>query len=138
MAAALISRDEMFELILAADPSFRPRWVHFSDEWGEDAHAPLYLALSSLAEHIAECLRTGSTDNFGAVFSVVERWQIEGDAYVREAASIGLLESLQNLLGGSDRKEMTVERWLGPESRRRWDTLDRFWDGACNALAGDG
>lgn len=135
MTAAQITRDKMFELILAADPSFRPRWTDFTEEWGDEVDAPRYLAIGSLAEHILECLYAGRTARFGMVFAVIEQWHTDGDAYVSEAASVGLLESLQNLSGGSDKKTMTVERWLGPESRRWWHKLDRFWEGDRNALS---
>jgi hypothetical protein len=129
MAASRITRDKMFEPLLVADPSFCSRWAKFTAEWGDEADPPLYLALSSLAEHLLECLEAESTERFDAIFAVVERWHTDGDAYVSEAASIGLLEALQNLSGGSDRKTATVEPWLGPESKRWWDKLDRFWEG---------
>jgi hypothetical protein len=137
MAASRITRDKMFEPLLMADPSFRSRWTDFMAEWGDEADPPLYLALSSLAEHVLKHLEARRTDKFDAIFAVVERWHTEGDAYVSEAASVGLLESLQNLSGGSDRRTVTVEPWLGPESKRWWNKLDRFWDGDRHALSPD-
>lgn len=133
-----IDPSAMFELLLAADPSFRPRWDAFLAEWGEEqkkaAGLPLYLALGSLAEHLIERLDAGDSDGFDAVFDVVERWHLEGDSYVSEAASIGLLESLQNLLGGGDRRHKTrsgvrasdFERWMRPETRKWWERLYRY------------
>ena len=131
----------MFEPLLVADPSFQPRWAEFVAEWDDELEQPLYLALSSLAQHLLGRLQTGDTADFDGIFAVVESWHTNGDAYVREAASIGLLEDLQNLSGGSDKRRVTVEPWLGPESRRWWDKLDRFWDGdskgASRRLAND-
>ncbi|TIS75801.1 MAG: hypothetical protein E5W94_20055 [Mesorhizobium sp.] len=106
-------------------------------KWSDEADPPLDLALSSLAEHVLDCLEAERTERFDAIFAVVERWHTDGDAYVSEAASIGLLESLQNLSGGSDRKTVTVERWLGPESKRWCGKLDRFGDGDRHALSAD-
>ena len=137
MSDSQITRSRMFEPMLAADPSFQPRWTEFTTEWNDESGAPLYLALGSLAEHILARLKGGDTEGFEDIFAVVERWHTEGDAYVGEAASIGLLESLQNLSGGSDRETATVESWLGPESRRWWDKLDRFWEGDDQALRFD-
>jgi hypothetical protein len=78
------------------------------------------------------------------VFAVVERWHQEGDAYVSEAASIGFVESLQNQLGGNDRSKgvrgvraSDFEPYLGPETRRWWEKLDRFWGGDIAALRFD-
>jgi len=127
----------MFEPLLIADPSFQPRWTEFVAEWDDEPELPLYLALSSLARHLLSRLQTGDTAGFDRIFAVVERWHTNGDAYVREAASIGLLEDLQNLSGGNDKRPVTVEPWLGPESRRWWDKLDRFWDGDSKALRVD-
>ena len=110
---------------------------------GESLHTvyntqPLMLSKGSPAtrEHLIERLRKGEVDGFGAIFEVVECWHLRGDHYVREAATIGLLESLQNQLGGNDRdkplkgvRASDFERWLQPETRNRWDKLYRLWDG---------
>lgn len=135
VAASPITRDSMFEPILSADPSFRPRWIEFTAEWSDQADPPLYLALADLARHVVECLKAQRTEKLDAIFAVVELWLTEGDAYVREAATTGMLESLQNMLGGNDRPSSAVEAWLGPESRRWWDKLDRFWSGDPRALS---
>jgi hypothetical protein len=147
----LITRSDMFEPLLVADPSFRSRWDTFLAEWSEEEETkedglPLYLALNSLAEHLIQRLGAGDSGGFDAVFDVVERWHVEGDAYVSEAASIGLLESLQNQLGGNDRRYRTrkgvrasdVERWLQPETRKWWDKLYRFWGGDDRTLRLEG
>ena len=142
----------MFEPLLVADPSFKLRWDEFKlrwdefkTEWADEPEPPLYLALGSLAEHLLERLGRGDTGGFDGIFAVVERWHTEGDAYVREAASIGLLESLQNQLGGNDRvytrfggvSAVALESWLRPETKRWWDKLYRYWDGETGALRFD-
>jgi hypothetical protein len=132
-----ITRATMFEPLLVADPSFQPRWMEFLAEWDDEPDPPLYLALGSLAEHLLGRLKARNTEGFDRIFAVVERWHTEGDAYVSEAASIGLLESLQNQSGGSGRRTTTVEPWLGPQSKCWWDKLDRFWDGDAKALRFD-
>ena len=137
MAAPTITRDTMFEPLLAADPSFQPHWNEFLAEWDDEPDLPLYLALGSLAEHLLQRLMENDTEGFDSIFAVVEDWHTNGDSYVREAASIGLLESLQNHSGGSDRRTTTVEPWLGSESKLWWDKLDRFWEGDEKALRAD-
>jgi hypothetical protein len=52
----MIQRQAMFEPLLAADPSFQPRWTEFLADWCDEPDLPLYLALSSLAEHLLEPL----------------------------------------------------------------------------------
>lgn len=134
MSDLSISRETMFEPLIIADPSFEPRWTKFVAEWEDEPELPIYLALSSLARHLLGRLANADTVGFDRIFAVVERWHTNGDAYVREAASVGLLEDLQNLSGGSGKRPETVEPWLGPESRRWWDKLDRFWVGDNKSL----
>lgn len=123
----VISRTNMFEPLLEAEPSFIPIWKAFLEEWQSEPEPPLYLALSSLARHLIARLRAGETDGFHAVFEVVERWHLQGDAYVREAASVGLLEDLQNTDLHQNTVPTNFEPWLRPESWRWWGKLDRFW-----------
>ena len=129
-----ITRETMFEPLLTADPSFQPLWTEFVAEYDDEPELPLYVALSSLARHLLACLEAGDTAAFPRIFAVVEQWHTAGDAYVKEAASIGLLEDLQNLSGGSGVRPVTVEQWLGPESRRWWNKLERYWEGDSRAL----
>jgi hypothetical protein len=137
----MIGPSEMFAPLLEADPSFELRWQAFLADYADEPEPPLYVALGELAVHIIERQRCGDTDGFDKVFAVVERWHTEGDAYVSEAASIGFLESLQNLLGGDERgksidgvRATDFEPFLGPESRKWWEKLYWFWTGDKTAL----
>ncbi len=130
--------------MLEADRTFKERWLFFLDDYADEDELPLYVALSELADHLVQRFKKGDTAGFIKVFEVVERWHTSGDRYVREAATIGLLEDLQNHLGGNGRKRkasstqaMEFEVWLGPQSRRWWDKLDRYWDGDRDALMED-
>jgi hypothetical protein len=137
MLNPLITRETMFEPLLAADPSFRPCWLEFLREWNGEPDPPLYLALGSLAEHLLQRLKNKDIEGFDRIFAVVEEWHTAGDVYVSEAASVGFLEAVQNLSGGNDQRVPTIEPWLGPVSRRWWDKLNRFWSGEPKALRFD-
>ena len=120
-------RSNMFEPLSQVAPSFRETWEIFREEYGSDDESPLYLALSELARHLIQDLETGNTHGFNAIFDVVERWHIKGDAYVKEAATIGLLEDLQN--GGLHRKTRPDDflPWLHPETLGWWTKVHEFW-----------
>ena len=90
----MIARSEMFPPLLEADPTFKRRWQAFVTGYADEPELPLYIALGELAEHLIERQQRGDTQGFEKVFDVVERWHMEGDFYVSEAASIGFLESL--------------------------------------------
>jgi hypothetical protein len=125
----------MMEPLLAACPAFAPIWATFCAEWDEEpGDPPLYLALGNLARHLIEQLRSGATGGFPVVFQVVERWHLEGDAYVREAATIGLLEALQNNADHAGIDHGVFKQWLLPESKKWWDKLDRFGEGDAHSL----
>jgi hypothetical protein len=85
--------------------------------------------LGDFARHLLQLHRQQQTDVFPAVAQVIERLHVEGDHYVREAATIGLLEAIQNVWRneGTD-PELFVPHLL-PESARWWQSLNDFWSG---------
>ena len=118
----------MFDPMLEACPSFRPVWEAFCDEAADHEPRPYYWALGDLAHHLVNHYKSGETDEFDAVFAVVERWHLEGEHYVKEAATIGLLEGLQNVSGNNDLDPDVFVTWLGPQSKKWWAELDAFWE----------
>jgi hypothetical protein len=105
----VITRSEMFEPLLEVYPAFAPDLQQISDDYADEDQLPSYIALGELAHHLIERIERGETTGIAEVFSVVERWHVEGDDYVREAASVGLLEGLQNIPWRQCSKE---GRWL--------------------------
>lgn len=65
---------------------------------------------------------------------MVELWHREGDHYVKEAATIGLLEGIQNNATHAATDPVNFEAWLLPESKEWWDKLNQFWKGDGRAL----
>jgi hypothetical protein len=126
----MIAKNDMMGVLLNACPSFASRWQAFLEEWrGEGDDLPLYVALGDFARHLIGMQERGETDHLARVFQAIERIHKEGDLYVREAATVGLLEDLQNLnLHSRTRPEQFVP-YLGEESARSWAGLNRFWSG---------
>jgi hypothetical protein len=125
----MIAKDNMMGVLLDACPSFAPQWQAFQDEWRAEADdLPLHLVLADFARHRIDKVERGETAGLPAVFAAVERLQVEGDQYVREAATVGLLEDLQNInLHKNATDPEQFRPYLGPISKRSWDKLDRFW-----------
>jgi hypothetical protein len=84
----MVAKDEMLPLLAAACPSFAETWQ-----------------------------TSGRTDEFAAVFKVVESLHLEGEHYVREAVTIGLLEGIQNLCSHIPLDSEVFGPWLLPETR---------------------
>jgi hypothetical protein len=114
---AMIAKTQVIPMLAEACPSFR------------SITEPLYVALGDFAQHLLELQRRHDTATFTAVARAIERLHTEGEPDVKEAATIGLLEAIQNVWrnGGVDPEHFTAH--LLPESRRWWDELNAFWRG---------
>ena len=125
----MIAKDDMMGVLLAACPAFAPQWEAFQDEWRTEADdLPLYLILADFARHLIGMVERREIGDLPAVFAAVERLQVQGDHYVREASTVGLLEGLQNLnLHPNGTAPDQFRPYLGEQSARRWDKLNLFW-----------
>ncbi len=125
----MIKKEEMFPMILEVCPSFRVKWQEFEKDWAEEeGDTPYYEALSYLASHLIYLLEIKDCETLKAVFRVVEEWHLQGEPYVKEAATVGLLEDLQNK---NLHKTTTPEefiKYLLPESRKWWTKVENFWE----------
>lgn len=124
----MIKKDEMLPLLVAASPGFKKAWEDFQNEGlDEQGELPLYVILSDYARYLIEKLSRNDTSDFGTIFKTVEHLHTDGDPYVKNAVTVGLLESIQNNMGhlGKDPKGFCAH--LGPESLRWWEKLNEFW-----------
>lgn len=124
----MIKATDVMPLLLEACPSFAEPWKDYvSDAAYEEGL--LYVDLGQFAGHVVGLMKQGLTSEFPSVFAIVERLHAEGDAYVKEAATIGLLEGIQNHAGHENVDSETFRQYLGPESARWWNEVNQFWDG---------
>ncbi len=128
----MITKDQMIPCLVAVHPAFDATWQQFCAEWRDEATTatdglPIYSVLSDLSRHLIELLERGDDAALRAVFEVVKSWHVDGEHYVREAATIGLLEDLQKPSFHSTTKPEQFERFLGTESAKGWRNLYRFW-----------
>jgi hypothetical protein len=125
----MISTSEMIPELVKACPSFSQKWEDHKQEYQDEVDYLPYIALSCFNAHIIELYKKDETEEFPQVFSVIESLHTEGEAYVKEAATIGILEGLQNQLG-TDRKGVEdFQGYLLSESSKWWEQLYLFWDG---------
>ncbi len=94
----------------------------------------LYVHLGRFARHLVRQKQLGNDAEFAEVFGVIERLHSDGDPYVREAATIGLLEGIQNVARHGTLDPETFLPYLGTESARWWQKLNNFWDGDLLAM----
>lgn len=122
-----LRKEHLLPMLLENCPSFRP----------EDTEQPTYILLAEFAEHLLERQRAGATEELPAAVRLIERLHVEGDDYVREAATIGILEAIQNISGWSGVDAEAFGQHLLPVSRRWWDSLDAFWSGKIPHVGAD-
>ena len=123
----MIPKTRMMDTLVAASPAFAGEWEAFRREWAESEELPLYLALSAFARHVVALLEANDVDRLHRVFEAVEALHVEGDEYVSAAATVGLLEDLQNTNLHSTTEPEQLRPFLGTESGRCWDRLASFW-----------
>ena len=131
----VIGRDDVIPLLLEAVPSFREVWETEVFEDNKDGDSRLgYLDASAFARHLFKLWQTGQTQEVRRAFEVIERLHVEGDHYVRELATIGYLEDVQNVAGHAGVSPTGMREYLGPESTRWWNGLNAFWGGLAPAV----
>jgi hypothetical protein len=123
---AVISRDQMIPLLLEACPSFLHVLEEHRQYYGEEIP---YVVLGDFARHLLQLHQQHQTEDFPAIAQVIERLHVEGDQYVREAATVGLLEGIQNVWGNEGAAPELFVRYLLPESAKWWQSLNDFWSG---------
>jgi hypothetical protein len=132
----MITRHAMMEPMLAALPALEPKWQAFVAEWRDNPYntpkshpddLPNYLFLGDLAAYLADCMQEGDEESVRKALAVCERWLVEGEHYVSEAATVGLLEDLQNYAQRRNIAFARIEALLGPEGQRWWHKVNAFW-----------
>jgi hypothetical protein len=128
----------MMDVLLAASPTFAQNWDAFRREWADEAEGlPLYLALADFARHVISFLEAKDDTRLRRIFDAVERLHVEGDHYVREAVTVGLLEDLQNTNLHRTTDPEQLRPFLRPESLKWWNRIESFWKGNVRALQED-
>jgi hypothetical protein len=122
----MITKEQVMPLLLNACPSFSKRWEEHRDFY--EGKELLYVELGEFAHHLVELHKANRIEEFPVVFKVIERMHLEGDHYVKEAATIGMLEGIQNVAGNSGLEPEEFVQYLKPESFKWWRQLNDFWE----------
>lgn len=130
-----ISKRQVLPLLLHACPSFVSKW--WEDRNFEFGEFSLYTGLGGFAHHIAALATKGTVSELPAVFAIVERLHLSGDSFVREAATIGFLEDLQNIALNKNISLDRFNNFLQPETSYWWKRLNGFWSGEIPLVSDD-
>lgn len=130
----MITRNDVFPLLLVACPSFAEHYAASVENYGEEL---LYTHAGNLASHLLALQKIGTCSEFPATGAFLESLCTDGEPYVVELAIIGFLEGIQNVWGHSDVKPELFLPFLGPVASKAWDDLNRFWNGETKRVGGD-
>ena len=125
----MITKSQVMPLLVQACPSYADRFRRYlADNYDDGEERLLYCELGDFAHYLCDLLERGTDSEFIAVFEVIESLHLDGDDFVKEAATIGMLEGLQNVSGWRDSiGPESFEKYLGVESHKWWDELNGFW-----------
>jgi len=118
-------------LLRASCPSFEGKWRAYVSGPLYDEEL-LYVHLGEFASHLVDLMVQGQVSELEAVFDAIERLYVDGDLHVRRAATVGLLEGIQNVSAGKTAPEGFV-RLLRPQAMRKWQLLNDAWNGDIEA-----
>jgi hypothetical protein len=120
----MIDQSQAMEILVESCPSFGPHWAAHLAKWGNDVP---YIAAGEFADHLLAMYRAKGEASFQSVAVAVERLHTEGSPGVKEFATVGLLEGVQNIWTNRGENPEHFGAYLLPTSRRAWDALNIAW-----------
>ena len=114
----MIHQEHLLTNLFDAFPAFVP---------DTDAVDLPYIVLGEFARFVIDIFESGDSTELRKAIELIELLHTDGDPFVREAATIGLLEGIQNTWLARGAIPHGFEESLLPESRRWWDSLNGFW-----------
>ncbi len=118
-------------MLLEACPSFQAVYDKADD------HDLPYIIAGEFARHLLALYKNNNTTEFTDVAALIEKLHIDGDSYVQEFATIGILEGIQNVWGNNGVQAQDFSSYLLPVSQKYWDSLNDFWDGKVPYVGSD-
>jgi len=127
----MIIKEQIAIKLLEACPSFKEKY-DASDSKDLD-----YVIAGKFAYHLLELYKSKKLDEFSKIAQLIEELHISGDGYVKEYATIGILESIQNVWGHSETDPEKFTEFLLPVSLKYWNSLNKFWNGEIPVVGSD-
>jgi len=129
-----LTEGEVMPRLTADFPDFRPRWEKHLDLWkGEPAGS--YNDIAEFAHFVVEDLHPkGKPADLQHAFDLMEHWLVYGNQRLRELIAIGFLEDVQNIASWQEFGKEAFIPFLGPESRREWNEIEKIWVGKTSLM----
>lgn len=93
-----------------------------------------YCVAGGFARYLLETYRHSDMETLYRAGEFIEELHADENAKIRELATVGYLEGIQNVWGNNEMDPEQAVQFLGSVSRKWWDRLNRFWRGDVHAL----
>jgi hypothetical protein len=117
-------KTDLISLWLEACPSFKPA---LEESCAENGKEHLCVHAAAFARHLLKLHMARRTEEFPAVAAFIESLHLDTDSTAREFATVGILESIQNVWSNSGTSPVEFFPCLLPASAAAWHRLNRFW-----------
>lgn len=122
----MITKDNLIEYILEQSDSFK-KYLELSDSDWENEGA--YTVLAEYSRYILDLYKKNKNDQVKASFELANDVFSKGDQYVKEAITIGLLETIQNNISWEENlKKEDFVLFLPETLKKEWENIDDFWE----------
>jgi hypothetical protein len=85
--------------------------------------------MAELASHVVDLFQAEHPEKVQPAFDIAERLLLSGEETDRQAATLGFLETVQNVASHRPCGASAFEQFLGPQSQSAWSTLSEIWKG---------
>jgi hypothetical protein len=131
--AGMIQQSQVIELLLKACPASQRCWDEHREWWGAE-DAGNYNDIAVFAHFAVDSFASGETDGLPALFGAIECVLTDGDERARQLASVGFLESVQNITSHRSFGYAAFVPWLGTNSIIAWRSLEKLWEGKASLM----
>ena len=97
-------------------------------EIDEENYEIPYVAIGSFNKFVIDQFKNNNKELIKKLFAYIEELYISKSGKVREFATIGILEGIQNMMGDNNLNTNEIERFLGIESKKWWIQLNKLWN----------
>jgi len=122
----MLTVDELVPEFLARCPGLKSDWDRHLEFWGDEERGT-FNDMAVIAHYLVACYEQQQLNEFPAAFSLLERCFADGDDQAKEAATIGIIEDIQNISSNREFGPQVFESWLGPQTKKAWDQLAAAW-----------
>ena len=118
----MINENNLIEIVLNECPSFREDYEQY------DNKDLLYLVAGEFSRYVLRLYKSNDGDGLLNAGKLIEKLHVNGNDYVKELATIGFLEGIQNNWGHEKIDPNEFKKYLGQESLKWWISLHKFWN----------